>query len=174
MSDTEKKIKQKMTRAEVCAFLRQVADILEGKNQPDVVVMDIDPEKPGKIKISIEDQQDGFFVKAKIKHREPDSPEAGDGKEKYKALKKRMKQEFKDIHESITENRFPAQNVVEAFIGDSGKMMEYPGKGNEYYPEYAMAVDGFASAWEARNISQMKMSLDVLNKVKDDCHARYK
>ena len=98
----------------------------------------------------------------------------GDGDVKYKSLKKRMKKTFKTIVAAASEDRLPDEETAKSFIDDSYKMISYPGYGDEHYEEYGNVTDAFKKAFEGKNVNEVKTWVNELERLKKECHSRYK
>lgn len=92
----------------------------------------------------------------------------------YSRLKKRMKAQYRDITRSLQDHRLPEPDVVDAFMADSARMVTYPGKGDEYYPAYTAACQGFAQALAAGDAGLAAERWDAVRLLMRDCHDRYK
>lgn len=151
----------------------------------------VDAAKLGKLKLSLERDGDGFFLKVKgqaVKAEredfddddfdeddfDSDTDEKPQGKIKYKSLKKRMKKTWKVIKDSARTNTLPPENVVESFLDDSALMITYPGKGDEYYKPYAVAHEAFAAAWRAQDVEALGHAVKRLDHLKEACHDIHK
>lgn len=91
----------------------------------------------------------------------------------YGALKKRMKKSFKNIMYALHENSWPDQPDIDAFVHDSGQMVLYPDKGDEFYPAYSEAVAVFVKAVQARDMEAAYQAAHQLNMLKTQCHKKY-
>lgn len=174
---------------EAPVFFNKLAD---GMREGHLAVGDVDLELDGFKSLSISlKQEDSGVYKAKIKlkyNQPPHTPEcecppckAADaygidegGKPKYKSLKKRMKSDFKVIHQTLLGGSLPDGMVMERFIEDSRVMCTYPGKGDEYYAKYLEAVDAFAIAVEQGDLDAAKGRQQDLYESMKECHDRYK
>jgi XXXCH domain-containing protein len=91
----------------------------------------------------------------------------------YGALKKRMKKSFKNIVSKLHKHAWPEAQDVDDFIRDSALMVQYPGKGDEFYAAYSEAVAGFAAAIEAQDLKTATQKARLLNDLKTRCHKLY-
>jgi XXXCH domain-containing protein len=76
------------------------------------------------------------------------SDERQDRRHEYKALKERMKADFRQIRRSARKRGSLDMELVRAFCSDARLMTEYPGKGDERYPEFLDRVGRMAAAAE--------------------------
>jgi XXXCH domain-containing protein len=164
-----------------------LADRLEGV-APDAAeprASDVAAPDPGefkKIKISVKRHLAGFTLKCKSKplikrigleDGEIELP-AGEGRIKYKKLKKRLKESFKSITESLMGDVMPGEAVVTSFLQDAKLMMTFPEKGPEFYDDFDKTCMAFSRAFETKNLEACKAAGMALNQLRKDCHSRYK
>jgi len=93
---------------------------------------------------------------------------------KYKSLKKRMKGQFKAIKDATDRGELPGKALVSAFAKDSELMITYPDEGEEYYKPYEAALQKFLIAHAEGNQDAVARAVEDLDKVKVDCHEKYK
>ncbi len=168
------------TREELSSVFRTLADALEGTPSTDGTIPSLEAFR--KLKIGIKDEYGQVSLKLKFRTDlgDIDAPECAcggaqkDGKPSYKSLKKRMRSSFKAVYQAVHAGQLPPDTAVEAFIGESRLMVQYPGFGDEYYAAYDKAVDDFVLAWERRDLAALHGCVDALNHLKTDCHQRYK
>jgi XXXCH domain-containing protein len=183
----DKRYFEDLTKAQLAEFFRGLADQLAGQGpEEDAAPVDgVSPPDPGefkKLKLSVKRDLGGFSIKWKSKalykpveaEADMDAAPADEGEIKYKKLKKRMKESFKMITESLMSDVMPGEAVVTAFLQDSKRMTSFPEKGAEFYNEYDKACMDFARAFEAKNLTACKSAATILNQLKKDCHSRYK
>ena len=175
------KFEKYIDEKELAGFFRGLADALEngGKDEFECV----DDFK--KMKLSVKNEFGQISLKAKIKtnkpcetaaQAEPQTDEAGEvvpAKPKYKALKKRMKGSFRMIFKMIHDDQLPPQEAVDSFLEDSILMCTYPGKGDEFYPQYLAACEDFKKAYEAKDMAALNETVDALSFQKGHCHSKY-
>ncbi len=184
----EQKIKIEMAMAEAAEWLRDLADRLENPEK--------DPGDAGlpnlgdftKMKIRFKRVGDRVKVSAKVKGskapseaapvRSPETDEnAGEAetqRDAYKDLKTSMKKTFKAIKESLDADALPPADVVAAFLSDSERMIRLPGYGDEYYEAYRAACFRFREAHRSADLAACKIARDELERLKSECHDRYK
>ncbi len=190
MKTSERKIKQGMPFEDIPAYLRLVADALEkkGDNLP-TELADL-PDPIDKLELKGKAREENWELKIKFKAERPSEvpqePEdasptteiAASGKPriKYKSNKKRMKTSFKDIGESLTAQKLPEPEVLNAFLAESDLMTAFPGEkfGEAHYPDYRQACRQLSEAYETRNWAAFKDCYERLNQLKKDCHKAYK
>lgn len=176
-----------LTTAQVAGFIRVLADRLEGivpdEADPDLdEVSTPDPGEFKKLKISVKRDLAGFTLKYKSKtlykrtdlnEEEAEAPE-DEEPITYKKLKKRMKESFKSMMESLMAEALPADAAVMSFLQDSKLMLSFPEKGGEYYDDYDVACTSFAGAFESGNLDACKSAINALDRLRKECHSRYK
>jgi len=172
-------------------LFREMADRLEGKAPTDGGEFGIAPGEFFKLKLGVKRELDGYGVKVKVKPWQPREAPVGDpgsatvstegpaqaaqgGPPKYKSLKKRMKGQFKSIYDRLLNDALPDAAVVEAFLADSKLMIAYPDYGDEFYDEYDTLCVGFREAFERGDLAACKTAAQELNRIKKECHDRYK
>jgi len=104
------------------------------------------------------------------------APAAGGKKIKYKHLKKRMDKTWDAILKSAENNQVPPKAATMSFLEDSALMVTYSehDKGPEYYDDYIMAYKEFQQAYEQADMPRILETVQVLERLKKDCHAEYK
>lgn len=178
----DRKFKMDMALTEAADWLRNLAQRIENPDEdagragaPDLVDFT-------KIKIAFKRTGDRVKVRAKVKGGDAPSKEgpADETDEKdgtaaeYKALKKSMKETYKAIKESLDADALPPADVVAAFLSDSERMIRFPGYGDEYYDAYRGACFRFKEAHRNGDLPACKSAGDELERIKSDCHDRYK
>lgn len=185
MNDAKKKQTfSGMTLSEVAGLLREVADRLDGAPPAETARVTLPVEAFRKFKLGITQDSGGYAVKLKLKVPAPQGagpdaetlPEnAGDDvRPKYKHLKKRMKKSFKTVTDSLLADALPPADVVADFLKQSEEMIAWPGYGDEYYDAYDAACRRLRSAFEADDVDACKAAGQALNRLKKECHDRYK
>jgi XXXCH domain-containing protein len=185
----EKRYFEDLSQAELAEFFRGLSDRLSGIG-PDAAdaaetggAQAPDPGDFKKLKLSIKRELGGYSLKWKSKalYKPAEGagpaaagPAAEEGEVKYKKLKKRMKESFKMITESLMTDVMPGEAVVTAFLQDSKLMTSFPEKGAEFYDDYDRACAEFAIAFDAKDLTACKAAAITLNQLKKDCHSRYK
>lgn len=166
------KIERFLTRRELPAFFRSLAQAMETEGQGEFPHLD----RFHKLKLELKDEFGQLSLKMKAT---PKSDEAGPGQgeaggvPKYKDLKKRMKAGFKLILGLIGEDELPPRAAVEAFLADSRRMITYPGHGDEYYEEYARTCQALEQAFQVGDLERVKAEVVSLANQKTRCHAKY-
>ncbi len=182
MGSGEKFVFEAMTQEETARLFRELADRIEG-NSPASEPWSL-PElgEFRKMKIAVKRDTDDLSVKIKLKPPKesgsdegipPDDPE-NPKFPKYKDLKKRMKVQFKKILESLETGALPPETVMTAFLADSKLMIRYPKYGAEFYGDFDQACTRFREAYEGHDPAGCKAAAQELDRLKTDCHKKYK
>jgi len=103
-----------------------------------------------------------------------ESEERQDERPEYKALKERMKADFRQIRRSAGKRAPLDMELISAFCSDARLMTEYPGKGDEYYPEFLERVQIMAAAAERGDRAALEDAVAVVRRLKKECHKRFK
>jgi XXXCH domain-containing protein len=182
---TEEKIKGKYTAAQLSALLKAVGNQVAGGSVPPEdrwagLLQDFK-----EISLSVKRKNSAFAVKLKVEKDATAAPREATAETapaptpetktmvKYKELKKRMKSSFKAIRASLEAGALPDQALVAEFLADSEKMTTYPGKGDEYYPDYRRACARFAEAFERSDLEALGQTFGDLKTLRNECHDRY-
>ncbi len=182
MGSGEKFVFKAMTQKETAGLFRELADRMEGNSSASEPWSIPELGDFRKMKIAVKRDMNDLSVKIKLKPaRESGSNEGipSDDPEnpkfpKYKDLKKRMKIQFKKILESLETGALPPETVVTAFLADSKLMIRYPKYGAEFYGDYDQACIRFREACESHDPAACKAAAQELDRLKTDCHKKYK
>lgn len=182
----EDKLDMTCSAEELAKVLRDMAEALE-RGRFSLEGRDLAWSEVLKISLAIKNRGEVAEVRMKVAsgHLRTDSSKAAlpDAKTRstagrkprggYGALKKRMKKTFKNIVYALHEHTWPDAEDVDAFVRDSGLMVQYPGKGDEFYAAYSEAVAGFAAAVESQDLGAATQKAHLLNDLKTRCHKLY-
>ena len=201
MNIKEKKFKKKMDAAELAALFRDIADQLEGSEKINNHTLSDAFIDFNKASLKLKRKSDSLSVKVKVETQPQLDETSPTGarpaaeaiarpktdkvpmpsytsdkmeKPKYKTLKKRMKSSFKMIREALESDHMPMAPILESFIRDSELMVSYPGYGDEYYEAYRNLCSHFSEACNRGDLGALKSLTIELNRMKSDCHKRYK
>ena len=186
MEKAEKKYNGFMTNEQTAEFLRDLASGIEnGSLELGGDVFDWTGIK--KIKITFKNKESKVMVKTKLKSEPPmdlemefekqessDSEPVNEASVSYKALKKRMKQTFKVLHEVIISHQFPSQEEIRLFADDCRIMTGFSGCGDEHYSSFLEKVNEMIRDYEHKNIVKLRQALSDLTNLMKNCHDRYK
>lgn len=186
MEKVEKKYNGFMTHEQTAEFLRDLASGIEnGSLEFGGDVFDWNEIK--KIKITFKNKESKVMVKTRLKsepfldiemefdRQQPSDPEPSKHSPvSYKALKKRMKQTFKVLHELIISNQFPSEDKIRLFADDCRLMTGFSGYGDEYYPSFLEKVHEMIREYEHKDILKLRQAFSDLTGLMKNCHDRYK
>lgn len=182
----EDKLDMTCSTGELIEVLRDMADALE-RGRISLEGLDLPWGEVLKISLAVKNRGGTAEVKMKVASgpspsappktagpgAKPRTTDAAKPRGGYGALKKRMKKTFKNIMYALHEHAWPDAGDVDAFVRDSGLMVRYPGKGDEFYAAYSEAVAGFAAAVEAKDLEAATQKAHLLNDLKTRCHKLY-
>lgn len=179
----ESKVEVSLTPEGLPQLFRDLAANLEGK--PGGALDGAEIRGCVKLKVEVKHKAGRAVVKVKAKHEDPSAPapaksagkapaKAATGRPKYGSLKKRLKSSWKAVQEAVAAGSLPEGPMAAAFLADSELMILFPGKGDEYYKPYATALAAFRQALSRGDLAALKKACAELDRVKVQCHARYK
>ncbi|MBD3237017.1 MAG: GAK system XXXCH domain-containing protein [Candidatus Eisenbacteria bacterium] len=184
MGSKEIRLDQQMTLDEAVDFLRRLADGLSRADAPPPghSALDLPQGDFTKLDLRIKRAGDHVALKVKLKHEEEpaatregaEAPGPKQKKEKYKKLKKRMQDSYDAVLRSLASNRLPDAEIVRSLIADSHAMVTYPDRGDAFYDDYIRACEGFAAAFEAGDLEQLKLRCREIHVLKERCHDKFK
>ncbi len=183
MSSQENKIELSLDLADAARFFRKFADALENGDEKALNKFGVSIRDSQKIKLRLKRDTDSVDLKIKIANPqsrecvcgEAGSPEAaGQVKESYKSLKKRLEKAYKNIRKDLLAAQPPDQGDLAIFLEDSTRLANWPGYGDEYYSAYANACSDFEKAVAAGAQDEMLDAFKKIGEVKSSCHDRYK
>ncbi|SLM32651.1 hypothetical protein MTBBW1_790049 [Desulfamplus magnetovallimortis] len=96
------------------------------------------------------------------------------GKPKYKKLKKKMDEEFRQIYDLLAKNQLPDNHLTDSFLESSRMMVSFKGRGEIFYKPYESACERFRAAVSSNDLLSCKAIYQELEQIKNDCHKRYK
>jgi XXXCH domain-containing protein len=177
----EHKIKKALSRKELGRYLHTLANALQRSNalhDPELVLLQTDFDK---LELKCKREADGMSIKLKVKtdarrappqegNREPFS----DASETYKALKKRMQTTFKRLGVTIAANRIPDKPLIHTFETEVLEMIRFPDRGEPHYDAFAAGCRHLVEACRGNRIEDVRCAFEALNRMKKDCHTRYK
>lgn len=96
------------------------------------------------------------------------------GDDKYRPLKKMMKESSKDITRSLTDKKLPPAMVMDDFIALVKVMISYPGYGDERYPSFMAACEALHRSFKDKDLAAFKECFAVVVSLKKECHRLFK
>jgi len=177
----EHKIKKTLSREELGRYLHRLADAVQNAetvHAPPLTMLRNDFDK---LELKCKREAEHFAVKLKLK---TDAKEARPienvdaspviAPEAYKTLKKRMQATLKEVGRAVSENRVPSEHVIDTFQKDVSAMIRFPDRGEPHYEAFETLGQRLAEACERNRIEDIRQAFEALNKMKKDCHTRYK
>jgi len=92
----------------------------------------------------------------------------------YKALKKEMQTTFKQIGAKIATNQIPDDPLMRIFRKEIRAMVSYPDRGEPHYNAFETACRRLVKACQGNRMDEMRQAFEALQRMKKDCHDRYK
>lgn len=177
----EHKIKKTLSRDELSRYLHTLADAIQNKDvgyDPPLALLQ---STFNKLEFKCKRETERFDIKLKLKTDAKETRPMEDAgtasatsSEGYKTLKKRMQATFKEVGRAVRENRVPSQQVVQTFLQDVTAMIGFPDRGEPHYEAFEALCQSLAEACRQNRIEDIRQTFEALNKMKKDCHARYK
>ena len=174
MSAREIKVSKALPKEDLAAFFEELARWLDGGEAVEGLPR---PAEVAALKMRVEDLGVHYSVKMKIKKApEAGAPAEGDPAAAmgYKPLKKKLRADMKSLAWYLSESRLPPAHELDAFLAHCQLMTRFPGQGDEYYAPFLAAVDQLRAAVAAQDLDGMAAAVQELNRVKKECHAKYK
>jgi XXXCH domain-containing protein len=169
---SETEFNKVFTGQELSDYLKGIADYII-KKPSERFIVDLADFK--EVKISIKAYDDQYEFKMKVKAPSQASVTDKTKKEKYSSLKKRMKSEFEMIMGIVNNNVMPLEQIINKFLMDSEKMMTYPDKGGEdRFDAYRQACHAMKTAFENKNLNELKDACKLIQSVRKTCNKIYK
>jgi XXXCH domain-containing protein len=191
MPPSERKIKQDLLFKDVPAFLRHLADAVEGKTDNLPAPLANLPMPITKLAVKGKARNNAWEIKIKVAAEPrtgpaPKNPRTSGGAETpstayqpgidYKQLKQALKASFKSIGISLASQKLPEPEVVGAFLTHSERMMTFTGRayGEPHFPIYRKICQRLAEAYAVENLVAFQAAYVDLKQLKSDCHNAYK
>ena len=94
--------------------------------------------------------------------------------QKFRPLKKMMKQTSKNIAGSVANRQLPSSSVMGEFMAQVKVMVAYPGFGDEHYSAFVAACNSLYSAYKKKDLIVFGERFTAVIALKKECHHRYK
>lgn len=177
----EHKIKKTLSREALGRYLHTLANAVQRSDErhgPELALLQTDFDK---IELKCKRDVDGIAIKLKIKTdarrappQEGDRETFSDPSGAYKALKKRMQATFKRLGVTIAANRIPDDPLIQAFESQVSEMIRFPDRGEPHYDAFQAGCRHLVEACRGNRIEDVRRAFEALNRMKKDCHTRYK
>lgn len=177
MGESKIAIEKTVDMNQAAAFLRLLADELEGKSSPELSEAGIQLHDFNKMKVRLIKQEGGqLALTIKVKNQSGKVPEATAGFDDiaardYRPFKQEMKATFNSLREWAGQATLPPLELVAQFMSQSQRLTAFPGFGDSYYQEYWQACQGMEQAVKDGSISGFQERLAAIKK---NCHHRFK
>ncbi len=175
MSAREIKLSKTLPKDGLADFFAELSTWLSGQEAAEGL------PKPGEVaslKLRVEDAGSNYTVKVKIKRTtETEAAQAESAPPPvlgYKTLKKKLRANMKSLAWYVSENRLPPGHELEGFLNHCLAMTKFPGKGEEYYAPFLATLEQLKAAVAAQDFDLITTALQQINRVKKECHAKYK
>jgi XXXCH domain-containing protein len=91
-----------------------------------------------------------------------------------KTLKKRMSKAFKDMLKAMDDGRLPALNLVASWCEDADLMVTLLNRGQEHFHSFQDKCQELLESVKQRQLESAKAAAAALNRMRKECHSRYK
>jgi XXXCH domain-containing protein len=91
-----------------------------------------------------------------------------------KNVKKRMSKSFKDLLKTMEDGRLPSLDLVDSWCEDADLMMTLLDQGKEHFPSFQRKCRELRESVERRELESAKDVAAALNRMRKECHSRYK
>lgn len=90
--------------------------------------------------------------------------------QKFRPLKRQLQKLFKDMRFSLRDNTPPAASMVVDFMQLAEIMVNYPGFGDENYPDFQEACRRLGSLGTNTPLSVWQRHIEVIDNLRRRCH----
>ena len=91
-----------------------------------------------------------------------------------KTLKKRMSKSFKAMLHTMDDGRLPTLDMVASWCEDAALMVTMLDQGKEHFPSFQGKCQELLESVEKGHLEAAKAAADSLNRMRKECHSRYK
>ncbi len=91
-----------------------------------------------------------------------------------KTVKKRMSKSFKALLKSLDNGRLPTLDLVGSWCEDADLMVTLLNRGKEHSRSFQGKCRELLESVEQRRIESAKAAAEALNRMRKECHSRYK
>jgi XXXCH domain-containing protein len=180
MGDKKIAIDKTLNANQVAAFLRLLADELEGKNNADANEFGSQLHGFNKLKISLIKQEGGqLSLRLKVKDNKHaatvSTTEFTDiAEHEYRPFKQRYKATFAELTSCVSQNSFPSPDLLLRFMAQSQQLISFQGFGDPYYSDYMQACSAMVQAVNGGSILAFQEKMEGINALKKACPQRFK
>jgi XXXCH domain-containing protein len=91
-----------------------------------------------------------------------------------KTLKKRMGKSFKNFMNALDDDQLPKLDLVASWCEDAELMVTLLNQGQEHFSSFQLKSREFLESVEKRQLQSARDAAVVLNRMRKDCHSRYR
>lgn len=162
---------------QVAAFLRLLADELEGINSSESNDLGWQLHGFNKLKLGLIKKEGGHLsLRLKIKDLDTTPPaEFTDiAEQDYRPFKQLIKSTFAELASCAAQGHLPSPELLTHFMDQSRKLIAFPGFGDTYYDEYWQACQALEQVGNDGNLADFQKHIAAINTIKKSCHRRFK
>jgi len=167
--------------AQTAAFLRLLADELEGKSSPEPDEYGRQLHDFNKLKLCLIKQEGGeFSLRLKVKSAAGPSalrpmPEFTDiVVSDYRPFKQGLKATFAELTSCANQGQLPSPELLARFMAQSQQLVGFQGFGDFYYADYSQACREMADAVEHADAAVFQERIAAIQAIKKSCHRRFR
>lgn len=180
MGDKNIAIDKTLDANQIAAFLRLLANELEGKNSAEPNEFGSQLHDFNKLKLSLIKKVGGqLSLRLKIK----DSKQAATvstteftdiAEHDYRPFKQQYKTTFTELTRCANQSALPSPDLLSRFMAQSQQLISFQGFGDLYYYEYKQACLTMEQTVKDGSIPAFQEKLAAINAIKKACHQRFK
>ncbi|HTY25030.1 MAG TPA: GAK system XXXCH domain-containing protein [Desulfomonilaceae bacterium] len=91
-----------------------------------------------------------------------------------KKIKKRMSNSFKDMLKAMDDGRLPRVDLVASWCEDGDLMVTLLERGEEHFHSFRGKCSELLEAVEQGHLGAARAAAEALNRMRKECHSRYK
>lgn len=165
---------------QIAAFLRLLADELEGKTNSEPNEFGNQLHDFNRLKISLIKQEGGqLSLRLKVKGgKQADTGSTTEftdiAEQEYRPFKQRYKVTFMELSACANQGALPSPEALARFMAESQQLISFQGFGDPHYNEYQQACLSLEQAVHDGSLPAFQEKLATINTLKKACHRRYK
>lgn len=91
-----------------------------------------------------------------------------------KSLKKRMAKSFKAMLKTLDDGQLPSWDLVASWHKDAKLMVTLLDRGKEHFRSFQSRCQELLESVQERRLEAAKAAAEALNRMRKECHSRYK
>jgi XXXCH domain-containing protein len=91
-----------------------------------------------------------------------------------KTIKKRMSKSFKGMLKTMDDGQLPTMDLVARWCEDADLMVTLLDRGKEHFHSFQGKCQELLESVEERNLEAAQAAATALNRMRKECHSRYK